>query len=246
MRAIGDYHIHTIFSGDGKSELKEILEVAREKQLKEIAITDHGPSHFFYGIKKENIIKLHHMIADIQPKYPEINIIQGIEANIHMDGSLDIDPDIAPYIKWVNAGYHFGSSFKKDWKMHLVNYANKFLSWLIPSLTATAIKINTRAILAAINNNRIDMLVHPGDKGPVDIRKIAEAAVDKDIILEINASHKNLSVQQILDIKDLPLRFSICSDAHVPHKVGLLEEGISRALEAGLDTSRLFNMEDKD
>jgi putative hydrolase len=42
MKLEADLHIHTTASGHGYSTVKEIVEAAAEKELRLIAITDHG------------------------------------------------------------------------------------------------------------------------------------------------------------------------------------------------------------
>lgn len=226
-----DYHMHTNFSGDGKSSLRDILEAARAKGLQEIAITDHGPSHRFYGIRRGNIFVLRKMIDDIAPEYPDIRILQGLEANILPDGSLDVDDEILSVLDWLNAGYHFGTRWSKDAWFHIRNLFRM----------KSAVKYNTDSIVAAIERYPIDMITHPGDKGAVEIRPIAEAAARRNTLLEINAPHGFLTETQLREIADIDVRFAICSDAHRPERVGEVQQGIDRFLRSGLDRSRVVN-----
>ncbi len=59
MKLTADYHIHSTYSKNnhGKSTIEEIVKTSVELGLKEIAITDHGPKHFLYGIKKNKIVE---------------------------------------------------------------------------------------------------------------------------------------------------------------------------------------------
>jgi putative hydrolase len=43
MKLVADLHTHTIASGHAYSTVKEIVDIAREKGLQMVAITDHGP-----------------------------------------------------------------------------------------------------------------------------------------------------------------------------------------------------------
>ena len=47
-----DYHTHTLYS-HGKGTIQQNVEAAQRKGLKEIAITDHGPGHILYGVKRK-------------------------------------------------------------------------------------------------------------------------------------------------------------------------------------------------
>ena len=49
-RMVYDHHTHTTYS-HGKGSILDNARVAHEKGLKSIAITDHGPGNFLYGMK---------------------------------------------------------------------------------------------------------------------------------------------------------------------------------------------------
>ena len=53
-KMIADYHTHTIFS-HGKGTIEDNVDWAIKKGLKEIAISDHGPGHLTYGVKRHSI-----------------------------------------------------------------------------------------------------------------------------------------------------------------------------------------------
>ena len=85
-----DLHTHTTFS-HGKGSIEDNVKVAIEKGLKAIAITDHGPGHLTYGIKREAIPIMRKQIDLLSKKYPEIKIYLGVEANIIDNGNyLDV------------------------------------------------------------------------------------------------------------------------------------------------------------
>ena len=52
-----DYHTHTCFShGTGTPE--ENVQAALQRGLCAIAISEHGPAHMFYGVRKEKLLAL--------------------------------------------------------------------------------------------------------------------------------------------------------------------------------------------
>ncbi len=234
-----DYHMHTKFSGDSKNELEAIVKKAIELGLEEIAITDHGPAHNGYGIKKENYPVLRADIDKLNLKYPQIKILLGLEANIlGTDGEIDIDSDMWGMIDWVNAGYHFGSNLKKDFKIHLYNILSRFSKHFYDKARA----INTKAMVSAIEKNKINMITHPGAKGPVDIDAVAKAASLKGTILEINNSHGHLTIEEIKVAMKYPVIFAVCSDAHEVDKVGQVSNALDRAYIAGVDKKNIYNV----
>ena len=91
MRLLGDYHTHTIFSrsNHGKSTIKENSDFAKTKNLKEIAITDHGYGHLFYGVDKKNIDKIKQEINENSDE--NLKVLYGIESNLlNFNGDIDI------------------------------------------------------------------------------------------------------------------------------------------------------------
>ena len=70
---------------------------------------------------------------------------------------------------------------------------------LFHSETSSLLVKNTAMILDSLYaneeaGNHIDILTHPGDKGPFDIEDIAKACADTGTLIEINDKHQHLTV----------------------------------------------------
>jgi len=65
MLLYGDYHTHTRYS-HGKGSVKDNAQAAYEKGLKEIAITDHGFGHIFFGVKRKKIDEIRQKITEAE------------------------------------------------------------------------------------------------------------------------------------------------------------------------------------
>ena len=244
MKTYADYHIHSKYSKNkhGKGTLEEITQRAVELGLEEIAVTDHGLKHFMFGIKRKNVKKARYEINELNKKYPQIKILLGIEANLtSMDGQSDIDDEIIKNCDIVLLGFHYGVTFKsiKDaFVLLILNYFANFSS----RLKRKMIDINTKAIENVMHKYDIDILTHPGDKVFVDIERIAKAAEETNTILEINDSHGHLNIEEIKKASKYNIKFAIGSDAHTVENIGNCDEGIKRAIEAGLDFKRIINI----
>ena len=95
-----------------------------------------------------------------------------------------------------------------------------------------------------MRRNRLKILTHPGDKGDFDIERIARACGETGTWMEISTWHSHLTVEEIRTaMKDERVQFVISSDAHTPDRVGSFRGGLDRALEAGLPTERIVNIE---
>ncbi len=237
-----DFHTHTYYS-DGHSSIEDNVLEAINMGLTTIAITDHGWAHNYYGIKFDKLLEMRREVDRLRAKYPQIQILLGVEANIlSSDGTIEVNDANRHLLDVVIAGYHFGSKSKyffKDYFTHFINLMNRHFG-LFQQL---AVNINTQYLVNAMRNNNIFMLTHPGDKGPVDIMEVAKVAFEEHVLLEINARHKYLTKEQLIAIKDVGNKFMISSDAHYSKDIAKVDECINRVLEAGINLNRVVNVE---
>ena len=235
---IFDFHTHTTFS-HGKGSIEDNVKEGIRKGLKAIAITDHGPGHMTYGIKREDIPKMREEINRLAPLYPEIEIYLGVEANIiDKDNNLDIMPEEFSMFDFVSAGYHFG--IKNCYSA--ANFMFRHGIGKSPRREQFLKDRNTKMVIGAIEKNNIKILTHPGDKAPVDIRAIAKVCAKTGTLMEINMRHPHLTADEIKIAAQEDVKFVISSDAHLSENVGIYEEAILRAQSAGLDLSRIVNI----
>src|SRR5439155_1631832 len=54
---LGDLHVHTSLSGDGRSPLEAMLESARARGYRYIAITDHAENLVINGVSREKLLE---------------------------------------------------------------------------------------------------------------------------------------------------------------------------------------------
>ncbi len=243
-RMVFDHHTHTVYS-HGKGTIEDNVKEAVAKGLESVAITDHGPGHLTYGIDRNKLPQMRTEIHELQLKYPQIKILLGVEANtLRVEPFLDVAPEERKDYDILLAGYHFGI-------LHagmVTNYLNSHTG-LFGGDTSTLKVKNTAMILDALyyneeQGNHIDVLTHPGDKGPFDIEDIARACADTGTLIEINDKHHHLTVDEIKTAAAFDVKFIIGSDAHIPSKVGSFEGPLARALEAGLDPARIVNIKE--
>lgn len=237
-RMIFDYHTHTVFS-HGKGTIGDNVKEGLKKGLEGIAITDHGPGHLFYGVKRRDFPVMRKETDRLKKVYPGIKIYLGIEANIVSKGNcLDITKEELKYFDFILGGYHYGTLF-----------GNSIGNWLDArgaGFYGDELLIrNTDMVLKCLYENDLKILTHPGEKGRFDMGAIARACADTGTLMEISALHEHLTVDEIRIAAKTDAKFVISSDAHTPDKVGSFREGVRKALEAGLDMERVVNVRER-
>ncbi len=252
IKILGDYHTHTIYSSGYKKvgthasgTIRENAEVALEKGLKEIVISEHGPGHYLYGVRRANIPLMREEINMLNEEFQSkgLKILLGVEANlIGMDGRLDIDDKILKYIDFLIMGYHYGAT-PNSFKDGMYLYGHNYLSKLTGLARERIRDLNTKAYIKALEKYPIDMISHPGSKAEVNIVELAKEAYKYKTALEISAKHSQLSVESIKLLLDQDVIYLINSDAHYPGDVGNIENGIKKAQEAKLPLDRIKNIE---
>ena len=240
-----EYHVHSVYSRNnhGKSTIEEIVQEARSKKLKTISITDHGPGHLMYGIKRKLIPVQREEIDRLKEKYDDIEILMGVEANvIGYNGEIDIREEEKKYFDFINLGFHDGVRFV-DKKSFYNYHVLKRMSWMGQSVREKMIDLNTNTMVKALENNDIFIITHPGDKIDVDIEKIAQTCEKTNTVMEINNHHPHLSVEEIKISSHYNVKFSLGSDAHHRKNIANVNDSIKRVIESGLDISRIINID---
>lgn len=251
IKVIGDYHTHTTYSSGFKKvgthatgTIRCNAEAALKKGLKEIVISDHGPGHYLYGVKRKNIPIMREEIDRLNEEFEPkgLKILLGVESNIiGIDGSLDIDDKILKDIDFLTMGYHYGATPRRIVD-GLCLYVFNPLTKMFKLGKKKMIELNTKAYIEALERYPIDMLSHPGSKAGVNIVEIARAAAKTGTALEISAKHSELSVKSIKMLLNEDVTYLANSDAHCPRDIGNIEHAIEKAKQANLPLDRIKNI----
>lgn len=217
MILFGDYHTHTIYS-HGTGTVLDNAKVAKEKGLKEIAITDHGFEHFCYNVDRN---KVDDMIKDIQQakELTGVNVLFGMETNLmNIQGDIDLTNEEASRMDIVLMGFHKlvkVKSFKDYYNLFFKNHINKWFHY-----SKAQIERNTLAFLRAIDKNNIDVITHLNYGLPVNCVEIAKLAKEKGTLIELNGKRTIFTEEEIAEMVAMNTKFIINSDAHSPERVG--------------------------
>lgn len=221
----GDLHMHTTAT-DGTASIREMIEAARERQLKFIAITDHSKRvTMANGLDAARLRAHWQEIRQIREEYSDITVLCGIECDILEDARLDLPDDVLAEADWVIAVLHYG--LKQPQKQIM------------------------ERLLHAVRNPHVDAIGHPsgrivGRRPGADIHfpDLFKAAADHGVLMEINAHPSRLDlddIQAAAAAYDYGIPIVINTDAHSTSGLDVMQYGVDQARRAGLEKQHIAN-----
>lgn len=221
----GVFHNHTTAS-DGRASLEEMTEAAQRLGWQYWGVADHSKASF-----QANGLDEARLEAQIE-KVKKLNdsgdysthVFSGIECDILPDGSLDLDQDLLMRLDYVVSSVH--SSFSQS------------------------VEEMTTRIIKAIEHPATTMLGHltgrlllKRDGYEVDARKVVDAAIANEVIVELNANPYRLDMDWRLwkSAAEKGLLTSINPDAHAPEHFAFVEAGINVARKGWLTAGNVIN-----
>lgn len=226
-----DYHTHTPYS-HGKNTVLENATAAKEKGLKEIAITDHGFNHLLFGLKRKNLADLKSEIEEAE-KLTNVKVLLGMESNlISIGGKTDMkESDLLNFDVYL-CGIHEVVAFKSIPDMYKIFVKNYSAYKFGKKPSDKVIANTTKAYINAIKDNPIDILTHINYKCYCDLEEVAKCCADYGTYIEINTKKRHVSAEELNLMASTGVRFVIGSDAHSADRVGdtkIAEEILSEA-----------------
>ncbi len=204
MELFADMHMHTIMSGHAYGTIREMAQVASEKGLRVIGITEHGPGipgtcDPFYFLNFEVIPRI----------LSGVEVYHGCEINVLNDGTLSLDQKYIDMLDYAICGIH----------VQCYQNAGK--------------EKNTDHIIFCMKNEKVRIVSHPDDDHtPLDYERLVKAAKEYHVALEVNNSsiikkdrrlHVLENYRTMLEwCKKEKVNIILNSDAHDPSAVGRL------------------------
>src|SRR5499427_832065 len=174
----GDLHMHTTWS-DGKYTAEEMVEAARKRGYKYVAITDHSKSlGVAGGLSDEDLMKHTDECRALDAKFSDIRVLAGTEVDIRQDGTLDYSDDLLAKLDFVVASLHSG--FKQD----------------KASLTMRVVRAMQNPYVRVIGH-LTGRLLGDRDAYELDLDEIMKEAARTRTCLEVNANFHRLDLNDI-------------------------------------------------
>ncbi len=221
---IGDFHVHTSVSGDGRSTLEEVAAAALERGCRVLAITDHA-ENTLSGVGREALLAQRAELRELQARLGDaLVLLHGVELNIGPNGELDYDADFRASFDWCLASIH--DHFELDRAAQ------------------------TRRVVTAMQDPSVRMIGHLsarmiGGRPPVelDLDAILAAAEATDTALEINGGlpRLDLSVEALRRARASRVTFVLTSDAHHARELERVAHAAQNAERAWVEPERVAN-----
>jgi DNA polymerase (family 10) len=225
----GDLHVHSNWS-DGLVSIEEMALAATKKGYQYLAICDHTQGlAVASGLTPEQIQERRKEINQWNQNHSEIFVLEGVEANILGDGSIDLPDEVLAQLPIVVAGIHTG-------------------------LSQTTEKINQR-LEKAFKNPYVQIISHPTgrlinkrDATQGNLALLFKYAQQTTTALEINAQPERLDLKDI-DARQAnekyQIKLVISTDSHDPSSLNLMRLGVAQARRAWLTNKDILNTYNK-
>jgi DNA polymerase (family 10) len=220
----GDLHVHSSWS-DGKHTIRELAEAAKGYGYEYIAICDHAWNPLVArGIDETAVAQQHKEIEQVNRDLDGFEVLAGIECSINDQGNLDVGNKILGDLDVVVASIHAGLDMPRAGM--------------------------TDRVLAALNNDQVDILGHPTGRillkrepAQLDLAAVFDAAAERGVALEINAFPSRLDLSDIncRMAREHHAQFSIGSDAHSREDLSFMELGVATARRGWLEEKDIIN-----
>ncbi|ELZ74316.1 DNA polymerase IV [Haloferax larsenii JCM 13917] len=221
----GDLHTHTEWS-DGDTTIAEMVTAADERGYEYHVVSDHatGPGMVGgVGVEDDELLEQAEEVRAVAED-ADIAVFHGVEANIDAEGGISVADDVLDQLDVVVASPHSALDQNRE--------------------TAT------ERLVRAMEHPAVDILGHPTGRLinqrpglPLDYERIAEAAVENDVALELNASPYRLDLNgEALKIAvEAGATIAINTDAHRPAELDHVRYGVHTARRGWVETADVLN-----
>lgn len=210
-------HSHSNWS-DGSNTIEEMATESIKRGYEYLVISDHSQTAFYAnGLKEDRIREQQRYIDELNTKLAPFRIFKSIESDILNDGSLDYPDHILKTFDLVIASVHSNLGMPEE-------------------------KANAR-LIKAIENPYTTILGHMTGRlllsrsgYPVDHKKIIDACVNNQVVIELNAHPRRLDIdwKWIEYALEKGVLLSINPDAHALDGFDDVKYGVLAAQKGGL------------
>jgi DNA polymerase (family 10) len=223
----GDLHTHTEWS-DGANTIAEMAAGAADFGHDYLAVTDHATGPGMVGGVGLDDDELREQLPEIRAADDDadVGLFAGVEANIGTDGSVSVGDDVLADLDLVVASPHAGLDGD-----------------------------GTDRLVSAIEHPEVDVLGHPTGRLlnqraglDIDVERVAAAAADHGVALEINSDPRRLDLEggPVKTAIEAGATIVVNTDAHQPGTLAYVRYGVHTARRGWAEPADLLNTRDAD
>jgi DNA polymerase (family 10) len=220
----GDFHCHTDMSPDGTASLATMVDAARARGYRFLAITDHAERLSFSAATRDDFLRQRQRLRELQRRRGDIELLHGVELNIGVDGSLDYDDEFLEGFDVLVASVHDRLDQSRQ------------------QLTAR--------LLRACEHPAVNVIGHPTGRllgkrpaGDVDLEALCATAARTGTALEVNGSPERLDLGdeqlRVASRHGVPLAFG--SDSHGPGHLANMRFSVATAGRGWITGEQVVN-----
>jgi DNA polymerase (family X) len=221
----GDLHLHTRLT-DGSSTIAEMVRAAAVRRYDYMAITDHSQAlGITGGLTEQELRDEHAQVRALQPEYPDMHLLCGVEVDIHIDERLDCSDGFLSECDIVVASIH--SALQKP------------------------AAVQTSRLIAAINNPHVDVIAHPTGrllgKRPgyeIDLGAVLDALARTGTAIEVSGQPQRLDLDSdaIRAAVERGVMLVLNTDSHAHDQIdGLMRYAVGTARRGGAGPDNILN-----
>ena len=216
-----DLHVHTSAS-DGSAGFEDIVEACRKRGYTHVAIADHSVSAGYAGgLTGDALLRHCDRVDKFNLRSRGFKVLKSSEVDIKTDGSMDYPDNVLERLDLVIGSIHQG--FKKD---------------------------ATKRMCAALAHPLVHLIAHPTGRiigrregYDIDVEQLIECAAEHHKILEINAFHGRLDLNDVWARRAMRVgvKLAVNTDAHAPGDLDWMRYGVIVARRAWLTKDDVVN-----
>ena len=223
----GLLHCHTNYS-DGTTTVAEWAQACQETDYEWIGITDHSiSSPYAGGLAPTAIAAQREEVDAVNRSANGFRVLQGVEADILADGTLDYGSETLDRFDFVIGSIHSRFGMTE------------------PEMT--------RRVLSAMDDPHLTIIGHPTGRlllarepFEIDLEKVLAKAALRGIAVEVNADPHRLDLdwRVVRQARDLGVMISIGADAHSTGGMANVAVGVGIARKGWVEASQVLNTRD--
>ncbi|HZD74612.1 MAG TPA: DNA polymerase/3'-5' exonuclease PolX [Actinomycetota bacterium] len=220
----GDLHCHTDMSPDGTAPLGAMVDAARARGYRFLAITDHAERLSFSAATREDFLRQRRRLRELERRRGDIELLHGVELNIGVDGSLDYDDEFLEGFDVLVASVHDRLDQSRQ------------------ELTAR--------LLRACEHPAVNVVGHPTGRllgrrpaCDVDLEALCATAARTGTALEVNGSPDRLDLgdEELRVASRHGARLAFGSDSHGPGHLANMRLAVATAGRGWVTSEQVVN-----